>query len=458
MTATISTAPSPPARARLAGVGVTRLVEGAYAAFLLLMLTQGPVLSLWLRRTQEGQSPAELGIQATYLLVQLPALLVLARTYRRGATERLATAAVVAVGAFVVLSTAWSTLRVDTAVSATSLLVTIGAGLYLASRFSAVEQVVLLFVAMQPGLLASEYAVRKHWFAAQDTGFNWTGIYFNRNSLGPPAALGAAAAILLLPVAWRRLRTAAGRGAAVAVLVVAALYDLRLLRLSGSATSYALGALTVGVTAGWWLLARTPLASWGAGRRRGAGAAYAALLAAGFGLVYGFRDQISRALNRPAGFDGRTIYWEASFDALRDRPLLGWGWLSAWRTPLFKTTLPDVMKGEIWSHSAYIDVVLGTGVVGGVLFGVFVVLGFANAGALGLTRAPLAGWPIGIATAVALTSTQESFFIGGHFLCLLLVAGLCSAGGVLRGRAPHHLDSTAAPAVTEEDECADRNP
>ena len=395
-------------------------VEAVYAGILLLALTQGPVLSIWLRSVQPGELVAERAIDSTYLFVQVPAVALLARRLRPGVLAARPALLVATLALFLALSTTWSVLRADTIVAATALVATTAAGMYLAATFPLRRLLLITCVAMQPGLLASELAVRHKWFAAVDDKHSWAGIYFNRNSLGPPAAIGLLTALLLGIAAFRR-RTA-HRPLVLVVLLAVVVYDGRLLYLSGSATSFTLVAVATFVFAVGTVAANrfgdycTPRLA------HRIGALYIAVLCALAVLVYGLRDQVSSWLHRPAGFDGRTPYWDASLRGFRVHPLRGWGWLAAWHAPDFKALVPEVLKTEIWSHSAYLDVALGGGIIAVLLLTAVLVYGFGNAAEVSITDRELGGWSLAVATGVAVASTQESFMIGNHFLWALFVA------------------------------------
>ena len=119
---------------------------------------------------------------------------------------------------------------------------TCSVGLYLARSFRLIEQLSLFFVAMQPGLIFSWYAVRQNWAGSvQPEDGGWVGIYFNRNSLAPPAALGLLAASALLWVVL--VRRQKWWFVFALTLLVSTFFDSYLLLRSGSLTS--VGAIIV---------------------------------------------------------------------------------------------------------------------------------------------------------------------------------------------------------------------
>jgi O-antigen ligase len=108
------------------------------------------------------------------------------------------------------------------------------------------------------------------------------------------------------------------------------------------------------------------------------------------------------------------------------RPWHGWGWLSAWHTPeFFRQGVWWAAWDTTWAHSGYFDLLLGGGVPAAALFAAFVATaarGFDN-GSWNESAMRLV-----IAVFVLAAATQESCFIGSHFLWALLVAVMCGTG------------------------------
>ena len=102
------------------------------------------------------------------------------------------------------------------------------------------------------------------------------------------------------------------------------------------------------------------------------------------------RNRVSDWFGRPPGFDGRGLHWAANWAGVKDRPYFGWGWLAAWHTPEFQVRISPEIATDIWSHSAYFDLVLGGGVVAAVIFVAIVVAAFAGLADMAL-RVPLIG-------------------------------------------------------------------
>ena len=400
--------------------------EYFYVVVLLGFLTQGPVLKIW-----EASGYVDAGIIsvtkfATYLIVQVPALVLL---FRRGIPASLLKGPVgvlLAFCAWMFISTFWSTFSSHSLVESFTLTVTCLAGLYIARSFTLLQQLTLFLVAMQPGLVVSWYAVRNNWSGSVNFDGNyWIGIYFNRNSLAPPAALGLLAALAL---AWVLIvRRPKYWAVFLCVLLNVILLDLGLLIRSKSSTS--MGAITVFIFVwGFWTTVR-----WLQRRKVFAPDQLVQLVYPGFLsaltililLSFRFQESLSRIFNSKIDFNGRTMLWRFSWSGFLDKPILGWGWFSAWNTPNFfhGREFWWAISSTSWSHSGMMDILLGGGVIGAGLF----VLAIFWGGARQLERAQtqIAGqWTFAATWFVLAAATQESFIVGNHFMWLLLVSAM----------------------------------
>ena len=401
-------------------------LEYFYVVVLLGFLTQGPVLKIW-----EASGFVDAGIISTtkfstYLIVQIPALLLL---FRRGIPASLLKGPVgvlLAFCAWMFISTFWSTFSSHSLVESFTLTVTCLAGLYIARSFTLLQQLTLFLVAMQPGLVVSWYAVRNNWSGAVNFDENyWIGIYFNRNSLAPPAALGLLAALAL---AWVLIvRRPKYWVVFLCVLLDVVLLDLGLLIRSKSSTS--IGAIAVFVFVwGFWTSVR-----WLHRQRVFTSNQLVQLVYPGFlsiliiltWLTFRIQETLSKIFNSKIDFNGRTMLWRFSWDGFLDKPIFGWGWFSAWQTPNFfhEREFWWALTSNSWSHSGVMDVLLGGGLIGAGLL----VLAILWSGARQLERVftQTAGqWTFAATWFVIAASTQESFIVGNHFLWLLLVASM----------------------------------
>ena len=401
-------------------------LEYFYVVVLLGFLTQGPVLKIW-----EASGYLDAGIIgntkfSTYLIAQVPALLLL---FRRGIPTSLLKGPVgvlLAFCAWMFISTFWSTFSSYSLVESFTLTVTCLAGLYIARSFTLLQQLTLFLVAMQPGLVVSWYAVRNNWSGAVNFDENyWIGIYFNRNSLAPPAALGLLAALAL---AWVLIARRPKYWAVfLCVLFDVMLLDLGLLIRSKSSTS--IGAIAVFIFVwGFWTTVR-----WLQRRKVFVLDQLVQLVYPGFLsvliililLTFRFQENLQRIFNSKIDFNGRTMLWRFSWSGFVDKPIFGWGWFSAWNTPNFfhGREFWWAISSTSWSHSGIMDVLLGGGVIGAGLL----VLAILWSGARQLERAQtqIAGqWTFAATWFVLAAATQESFIVGNHFMWLLLVSAM----------------------------------
>ena len=401
-------------------------LEYFYVVVLLGFLTQGPVLKIW-----EASGYLDAGIIgntkfSTYLIVQVPALLLL---FRRGIPASLLKGPVgvlLAFCAWMFISTFWSTFSSYSLVESFTLMVTCLAGLYIARSFTLLQQLTLFLVAMQPGLVVSWYAVRNNWSGAVNFDENyWIGIYFNRNSLAPPAALGLLAALAL---AWVLIARRPKYWAVfLCVLFDVMLLDLGLLIRSKSSTSIGAIAVFIFVWSFWttvrWLQRRKVFVLDQLVQLVYPG--FLSVLIILILLTFRFQENLQRIFNSKIDFNGRTMLWRFSWSGFVDKPIFGWGWFSAWNTPNFfhGREFWWAISSTSWSHSGIMDVLLGGGVIGAGLL----VLAILWSGARQLERAQtqIAGqWTFAATWFVLAAATQESFIVGNHFMWLLLVSAM----------------------------------
>ncbi len=401
--------------------------EYTYVVILLGTLTQGPVNKIWEGSGQVDPRPIEIAKLATYILVQAPAAFLLVR---RGISRNLLKGPIGVLLLFVgwmLFSTIWATSSSNTIFESVTLVLTCSVGLYVARSFRLIEQLSLFFVAMQPGLIFSWYAVQQKWpVSIQPEDGDWIGIYFNRNSLAPPAALGSmAAAALLWVVLVRRPKWWIVFSL---TLIAATLLDSYLLLRSGSLTS--LGAIVVfGLVWLFWTLIRWWQRRKNISPKQMLRVVYTSFL---FGTViltwvgFRFQNALLNRLSRNIDFNGREVLWRFSWSGFKNRPISGWGWMSAWRTREFFNKDREfwwALTNSYWSHSAMMDVLLGGGIVGATLLTVAIV--WSGARQLGSVCSEISGqWAFAATWFVIAASTQESFIIGNHFMLVLLVSSM----------------------------------
>jgi O-antigen ligase len=406
---------------------VLRWTEYAYAAALIFFLTQGPVLSMWFASEQQNAQPALAPQLATFLVVQIPALVLVSRqkfTLRdvRGPLGLLALLCI-----WLTATTLWATNGQHSAVESVSLLMTFVCGVYFAKRFMLIEKLTIVVVAMQPGLILSRYAIAHDWNYSRSTEGFWTGIYFNRNSLAPVAMVSVISALALLYVVYLR-KDDKFRIYKICLLADAVVFGLVVAIRTRSNTPFGGLIAFVAVFAFWEVLRKSPLRNQlnNVKQTRSLYAAFIALVAICSLLAIQFQSKVLQAFGETVSFNGRSEIWKYSWNGFLDRPLLGWGWMSAWRSWAFmKMDLWWTVEGVTWSHNAYLDVLLGGGVLAVVLLVAAVLWGLYRLVPTDVKN-PIDSWSIAFIFFFLAMCTQESFIIGNHFLWMLFVAVLTS--------------------------------
>lgn len=404
---------------------ILRWTEYAYVAALIFFLTQGPVLSMWFASEQQNARPALAPQLATYFLVQIPALVFVARqkfTMRdvRGPLGLLAVFCI-----WLTATTLWATNGQHSAVESVSLLTTSICGVYFAKRFSLIEKLTVVVGAMQPGLVLSRYAIAHNWNFSKSTEGFWSGIYFNRNSLAPVAMVSVISAGALMYVVYRRKNDTL-RIYKLCLLADVVIFGLVVAIRTHSNTPFG-GLIAFGAVFAFWdVLRKSPLKKLlnSVKQIRKVYAGFVALVTICSLLAIQFQSKVLQAFGETVDFNGRSEIWKYSWNGFLDRPLLGWGWLSAWRSWAFmKMDLWWTVEGVMWSHNAYLDLLLGGGVLAAVLFTAAVIWGVYRLVPTD-SENPIESWSIAFIFFYLAMCTQESFIIGNHFLWMLFVAVL----------------------------------
>lgn len=396
------------------------------------LLTLGPLYQVRVRFGGPIQGPDLIDdpfVQQTFVAVYAVALVLLARQLEWWRAQR---PLVLALGIFcatVIASTAWSEDRTRTLSQGVLLTGTCVFGLYLGVRHSVRAQARLVFVGLHLGAASAAFAIARSWVGSRDRNGAWTGIYFNRNSLGPVAVIGLLSACWLAVDAirsWRagRLRTMV-MWCWVASAAVAGLVDLRLEAGARSVTPVlgamaAAGAVALAMGLAWATRPNRLTA-----RRADVLLAAAGLLVLLVGL-FGWR-RFSVAIGRSPTLESRTGLWGLVVDTWRERPLLGRGWMAVWTSPSFQEKVKAVANEPLPNaHNGYLEVLLGGGPLGVLaLAGVLVVV-LARTWRVSVVRDVTAAWPL-LVVAYALTVNLMETFVGANLLVWVLL--LMAASG-----------------------------
>jgi exopolysaccharide production protein ExoQ len=284
-------------------------------------------------------------------------------------------------------------------------------GLYLGARFEsgvlAKVVFVVLFVAIGASILSALGGLA---FAEMKDG-TVRGLFFHKNMFGSRGALLVAAALALLLAGWRPWLTLPG----VLMGATAALWS-----------SSASGLVLAGIAA---LVAPVALAVQGS--RTGMTLrliGLAMLLSAGaFFLVLLRVDpvvEVLHALERDATLTGRWLLWEAGFEEILRRPLLGAGYDAFWPAGLNWRMFGvlDELGYVLHFHNSFVQVAVDLGALG-LLAVVLQMLGYAGVALRGLRRIQIPLWPSLFGVMVlALALVEYELFVKHNLYHILFVA------------------------------------
>jgi len=283
-----------------------------------------------------------------------------------------------------------------------------------------------VWCAMSVCVVGSVWAHVRDWHYTVDPNGNFVGWYFNRNALGPVAALAVLCSVMLL---WRGVRgwRAVGVGAmGVASVVV--------WWRTGSLTPLVavLGAV---VAVGFaWVWAQ----SWARDsvevrrRVRWAGGLVASVVV----LMVLARGTINSWFGRSASFSGRTELWAEVLESWRQRPWGGHGFMAVWFDDDLRVRLLERGRDLYEAHSGVLEVLVGAGVVGAIALG-WLLWSIGR----DVVRAVPSGtwasqWWVGVVVFTLLMNTGETF-IGANIAAWLVMV---AAGVQARVQARVHAD------------------
>ena len=402
-----------------------RVVEIIYAVSALFALTQGPVYRLWSESGEYQQFIALPAIGhayfATFVVVQLPALILLSRRLISTLFSERRSQLLVALMIWLGLSVTWSTFARQSLPEFVSLILTTSFGVYLTTCFSTEEFWKIVATAMSAGMSVSLFAIQRSWDSAVSTeDGHWIGIYYNRNSLAPVAGVALLAVVGML-CTQRKGKDFGGPLVVAASIVITIGAVLTMWRAESRTSPLAL-AVAVCALAIWQLLRVLMDRYWTSIRRYSASLAIAisSVIVLMSLRVFGGLSTVSAELFT---FNSRSGVWAQNWTGFLEKPFHGWGWMAARKTPsFFRQGAWWATFDTDWSHNGYHDLLLGGGVLAAMLFAGVVWFGMREIGPQASLREAV---PSFLIVAFVLTAaTQESFFIGTHFLWALLIAGL----------------------------------
>ena len=384
------------------------LLRVAPVAAIVVVLTNGPVFLFSksvLDRSGRWEDPAVWPFFAAAALASTA--LFASRLIR--ATDRTLTGSQKAAGTAVacfslaaVVSTAWSVEPFATAWRAG-----VYAGLallaWVVARLDDDDTGALLFAVTGAAVAASILLVVLRPDLGLDANGDWRGVYTNRNSLAPLAALGVLVGIRYLAEPGTRSRIAGG---SLAAPCLAALIG------AGSRTAWI--AMLVAAAA-----ATVPISYHWVRERWGRGWATASLAGAALATAAGSMAVLA-AFWGATTFSQRRDIWSLVWDRVQQRPVTGYGFYAFWDVI---ELLDHALLRRGSAHNSLMEVALGLGLIGTLPFAAIVVLAARNAG-LHLWRRPGAdSWMWAAVVGFALVeNVTESFVLWFSYVWVLLMA------------------------------------
>jgi O-antigen ligase len=362
-----------------------KTVEKIYLLFALLYMARG-IIPIAAGQGDRSQIPQ---FDATSFLLQAAvfaifALLILVH-WNSFASGVRASGWLMALCGLAIVSTAWSPEPFFSFRRAIILLGTTMIGIYMAARFDWDEQLNLfgwLTAVAVAGSFVMAIFFPQYGISHDVHAGDWKGLFPHKNALGLQMVFGIMALAIGRPKSMPKgifglclfgaailLALSRSATAAVVIVVIAAMYiTLHLLRVRRRRT------LPL------WLV-------------------FTPLILTGIALIALNQATILGMLGRDSTLTGRTAVWSAVIDAIRERPVLGYGYADFWRWGL-QGEARDVLTAIHWSglqqaQSGYFDLCLDLGFVGLAIF--LCGLGVAMWRGLKLFRsgtAQAAKWPI----------------------------------------------------------------
>ena len=387
---------------------MARLLRVASVAAIVVVLTNGPVFLFSksvLDRSGRWEDPA---VWPFFAAAGLASAALFATGFMGSpgrpltASQKAAGVAIACYSLVALVSAVWSVEPFATAWRAG---VYLGLALlaWVVARLDADDTAAVLFSVTGVAVTASVVLVVLRPDLGLDSNRDWEGVYTNRNSLAPLAALGVLVGIRYVATSGLRGRIAGG---GLAALCIAALVG------AGSRTAWI--ALLMAAAA-----ATVPVAYHRARSRWGPVPAKAALAAAAGAAAAGSLVALAAFWDATTFSQRRTI-WSLVWDRVQQRPVSGYGFYAFWDvTELLDHAL--LRRGS--AHNSLMEVALGLGLIGTVPFVVIVVLAARNAG-LHLWRRPGAdSWMWASVVGFALVeNVTESFVLWFSYVWVLLMA------------------------------------
>jgi exopolysaccharide production protein ExoQ len=339
-------------------VSVPKILEKGFVVFALLYMARGviPVVAAQGDESQLGEFNAiSFTIQALVFVILGALIFVQRQSILPGITN---SGLLLSLCGLAIASAAWSSEPVFTLRRGILLLATTILGIYVGSRFDWDEQLNLfawMGVVSVVGSFLMVFLLPQYGLSHDMHWGNWKGLFPHKNALGQQMDF----AILTFAIGKPK---GLPRGVLSASLAGAAL----LLFLSHSMTSIALAAVIACAYPILWLVRlkkRRTLPLW---------VPLVPVFAAVAWFIASNSGAILDILGRDSTLTGRRDLWPAVIDAIKERPLFGYGYAVFWRWGL-SGDARDLLTSIHWNgimqaHNGYLELCLDLGLSGLLLF------------------------------------------------------------------------------------------
>lgn len=329
----------------------------------------------------------------------------------------------------VALSGVWSQVESRTFSQAIMFAGTAVFAIWIAERFSPRQIAWMVFAAMQVGATIGTWAVQRNWYQTLSRNGDWEGIYFNRNSFAPVAAMAIGAGVVVVVGEWGRLERREWAGL-VGAMAVAFGIDVAVLINTNSVTPLVGLAAMSWTCVAWWALRRLRSrmdSEWALG---GIFVGVSAALAV---VALALRGPIADLLGRDVSFTRRRELWDVVLDWWSDQPVGGMGWQSVWLQDRFQVVVVEATGQRLPNaHNGYLEVLLGAGLIGAAALIAFVAITTRrNLRIAAYDRDPSSVVLPALLVYGLVVNTQE-MFIGANLVVwtLIVVAAVHPAGDV----------------------------
>jgi exopolysaccharide production protein ExoQ len=282
--------------------------------------------------------------------------------------------------------------------------------IYISRRYTIRELLTLCCWAMGIAAVCSVFFVvflPKYGLGTGESEGSWIGIFGQKNNLGAAMAVGYLVSILLWEFSGsRRFRYLLLAGSMLGVIY-----------LSDSATSL---VICLAIPVFLWTIRYGLKVSKHPIRRKLSIAAGVAVLS--LTIANNF-ESVTAAVGRNENLSGRTVLWLLTYEAIQERPYLGYGYEAFWQSE--KTPAASIWstfgQNLFYSHNGLLEVWLGLGVVG--VFSILVCFVALCRRSLNEVRKRFcleSVWPMALLFYLFASNLTEASFMKGNTLPWLL--------------------------------------